>query len=967
MPAVTVYILIRIILLNAMKHIFHPFLLLLCFETTLSSAAFADNFSLISQGKGASLYLNKNENVVVHTAAEMFLSDMEAVSGNKPTEIKSPDNASIIVATVGKSKETDEWLKKENVSVKELLNQWEAFKVQVIQREKNPCLVILGSDARGTAYGILELSRIIGVSPWNWWADATPEKKNSLTLPEGYVNMQQPSVQYRGIFLNDEDWGLMPWSSKNFEQTSVKGQIGPETYAKIFELLLRLRANTIWPAMHECTVPFYFVDGTKEMADKYGIVMATSHCEPLMRNSAGEWDTSKYGDYNYLVNKEAITSYWTDRLKQIGQSENIYTIGMRGVHDGQMQGVKTLEEHTAALTNVFKDQRELLAKYVNPDVTKVPQVFVPYKEVLNVYNNGLKVPDDVTLMWCDDNYGYITRLSNEQERKRSGGAGVYYHISYWGRPHDYLWLCTTQPALIYTEMKRAWDYGARKLWILNVGDIKPAEYDIEFFMDLAWNVNSVRSNTISRHLDNWLIREFGSEAGKELTPIMNKYYQLADIRKPGFMGWSRVEESSVKDGKTPVIDTEFNPFVFGDELQKRADQYSALSEKVKEIAKKIPAEQQDAYFELVQYPACGAAAMNLKHLYAQKARLLARYNLLAANEYSFLSNHAYNEIAGLTQTYNHDIQKAKWNGMIDMKPRQLPVFQYPALPGQVSPQVNASALVWIEGDSIPLQSKQLSNLIPFVREADNQTFISLFSRGNKPVDWIIEKSPEWLKIEEQECGLRYEKRIIVSADWTKINKDYAGELLLSVDGEKYQFNIQAKNLAPGIMTEANGMIAWNASDYKSASKGTQVIEGLGHSAKAVSLPKNGELIYEVYTTTPGEVALRVALIPNHPINGGSIRYAVSVDNERPQVVAYETGFRSEPWKNNVLRNQSLNTTLHKINIPGKHTIRISALDPEVIVDQLMLDFQKGRKLYQIPIGIFNKYQTTKNAVHASSM
>ncbi|WP_321423756.1 glycosyl hydrolase 115 family protein [uncultured Bacteroides sp.] len=932
-----------------MKHIFRPFLLLFCFEATLFTPLFAEDFSLISKEKPATVYLNKNEKIVVHTALDLFLSDMSEVSGNKPTEISTLDNASIIVATVGKSKEADEWLKKQKVSAKELLNKWEAFKIQVIQRNGNPCLVILGSDDRGTAYGVLELSRIIGVSPWCWWADATPSKKNTLTLPEGYVNVQQPSVQYRGIFMNDEDWGLMPWSSKNFEQTFVKGQIGPKTYAKIFELLLRLRANTIWPAMHECTVPFYFVNGTKEMADKFGIVMATSHCEPLMRNSAGEWDAKKYGEYNYLTNKETITSYWTERLKNVGQSENIYTIGMRGVHDGQMQGVKTLEEHTAALTNVFKDQRELLAKYVNPDVTKVPQVFVPYKEVLNVYNNGLKVPDDVTLMWCDDNYGYITRLSNEQERKRKGGAGVYYHISYWGRPHDYLWLCSTQPSLIYTEMKRAWDYGARKLWILNVGDIKPAEYDIEFFMDLAWNVNNVQPNTISQHLDNWLTREFGSEAGKELTPLMNKYYKLADIRKPEFMGWSRVEEASVKGGKTPVIDSEFNPFAFGDELQKRADEYTALSERVKEIAKRIPTEQQDAYFELVQYPVCGAAAMNQKHLYAQKARLLARYNLLAANEYSFLSGHAYNEIAGLTQTYNHDIQKAKWNGMMDMKPRQLSVFQYPALPEKVTPQQGASALVWIEGDSIPMQSKSKANLISLVHKAGNHTFISLFSRNGNPVAWKVEKAPSWLKIEEQENGMQFEKRLIISADWAKVNSDCQGELFLSVDGEKYQFNIQAKNLAPGIMTEANGMIAWNAADYKSAAKGTQVIEGLGHSAKAVSLPKNSELIYEVYTTTPGEAALRVALIPNHPVNGGSIRYAISVDNEKPQVVAYETGFRSEPWKINVLRNQSLNTTLHKINIPGKHTIRISALDPEVIVDQLMLDFNKDRKFYKIPI------------------
>ncbi|MBP1594367.1 MAG: glycosyl hydrolase family [Bacteroidetes bacterium] len=598
-----------------MKHIFRPFLLFICCEATFSPL-FAEDFPLIMQGKTNTIYLNKNEKPVVQTAMDMFLSDMQEVSDKKPATENSLDNAAIVVATIGKSKETDEWLKKQSISTADIKNKWEAFKIEVFQKNNRSYLVVLGSDDRGTAYGILELSRIIGVSPWCWWADSAPAKKKSLNLPEGYVNVQQPSVQFRGIFLNDEDWGLMPWSSKNFEATPVKGEIGPKTYAKIFELLLRLRANTIWPAMHECTVPFYFVNGTKEMADKYGIVMATSHCEPLMRNSAGEWDSKRYGEYNYLTNKDSIISYWTERLKKVGQSENIYTIGMRGVHDGQMQGVKTINEYTQALKLVIKDQRDLLSRYVNTDVTKVPQVFVPYKEVLSVYDNGLQVPDDVTLIWCDDNYGYITRLSNEQERKRKGGAGVYYHISYWGRPHDYLWLCSTSPAQIYTEMKRAWDYGAQKLWILNVGDIKPGEYDTEFFMDLAWNINNVRPNTISRHLENWLTREFGSEAGSELTQLMDKYYQLADIRKPEHMGWSRVEEPSVPGNKTPVIDTEFNPFAFGDELQKRADEYTMLANRVKEIGEKIPVEQREAYFELVQYPVCSAAAMNHKLLYA---------------------------------------------------------------------------------------------------------------------------------------------------------------------------------------------------------------------------------------------------------------------------------------------------------------------------------------------------------------
>jgi len=263
-------------------------------------------------------------------------------------------------------------------------------------------------------------------------------------------------------------------------------------------------------------------------------------------------------------------------------------------------------------------------------------------------------------------------------------------------------------------------------------------------------------------------------------------------------------------------------------------------------------------------------------------------------------------------------------------------------------------LVWIEGDSIPLEIECPVNLITLVRGAGNQTFISLFNRSNKPTKWKVEKAPEWLKIKEIDTKLRFEKKLVVSADWKQISDDFLGICLLTVDDKMYQLNVCTQNIAPGIMTEANGMIACNAADYKSASKGTQVIEGLGHSAKAVSLPKNGEMTYDIYTTSTGEVSLKVALIPGHPVNGGDIRYAISIDDEKPQVISYKTGFRTEPWKINVLRNQSLNTTIHKINTPGKHTIRISALDPEVIVDQLMLDFKKGRKFYQIPV------ESTKN-------
>lgn len=951
--------------------------LLILFFFILSPIAKASSFPLITPNKPLHVYFDEKESAVVHTAVQLFSSDMETVSGIKPMQIKQIENLSVIIGTIGKSTEIDQLIRLKVISADKLQGKWEAFQIQVVQQEEQTLLVVAGSDSRGTAYGVLELSRLIGVSPWNWWADATPEKKSSLILPENYDNQQQPSVQYRGIFLNDEDWGLMPWSSKNYEPTTRKGEIGPKTYARIFELLLRLRANLIWPAMHEVTVPFYFVKGNKEMADKYGIVVGTSHCEPLMRNSAGEWDKQKYGEYNYLTNKVNICSYWEERLKETQNSENFYTIGMRGVHDGQMEGVKTLDEHTTALNQVIKDQRQLLSKYINTDVTKIPQAFVPYKEVLSVYDNGLSVPDDVTLVWCDDNYGYITRLSNPEEQKREGGAGVYYHVSYWGRPHDYLWLSTTQPALIYSEMKRAWDYNARKLWVLNVGDIKPAEYNMEFFLDMAWNIQSVSSNTVNLHLENWLSREFGSKVSQKVAPLMNEYYRLANIRKPEFMGWSRVEEASVKGGKTPVIDTEFNPFAFGDEIKRRVDCYSSIARKVSSIGNLIAPDKKDAYFQLVEYPIRGAAEMNRKLLFAQKARLYAKYQLPVANEYAELSRKAYQTICELTQHYNQEIQSGKWNGMMDMQPRKLPVFQPSDLPGEVLPSNSDKAVVWVENEQSPLYQETSTNIISkgkidsheqlplqkgtvnklplFVKAADNSTFISLFQQGISPLIWNVKGKPSWLIIEEEETGMKQEKRLYFKVDWTKVkNQTKKAIFTLVINKVSYTFSAEASTIEKGEYTvEQDRIIALNAADYSGEpSRVVQSTQGLGHSLKAMNLlpGKENALTYSIFTTSTGNAVLKVCLLPTHPVNGGDLRYAVSIDDETPQIVSYKTSFRSETWKINVLRNQSVNETHHQISKTGKHTIKLYALDAGVIVDQLMLDFNPERKFYEIPAG-----------------
>ncbi len=544
----------------------------------------------------------------------------------------------------------------------------EAFCLSV---QPDGTLSLLGSDAHGLAYGLLEISRLIGVSPWEWWADCTPRQRNDFTLPKGYLNRQAPAVEFRGIFINDEDWGLTPWATARdaVQPTTWKGEVGPRTHARIFELLLRLRANTLWPAMHDCTRPFFLTDGNREMAQQYGIYIGTSHCEPMACNVFGEWSVRGQGEYDYLSNSDNVKTFWESRVRETAGQPILYTLGMRGIHDGAMQGAKTVAEQKAVLERVFVDQRNMLMRHVNPDITQVPQVFIPYKEVLDIYNAGLSVPEDVTLMWCDDNYGYIHHMPTAKERARKGGNGVYYHVSYWGRPHDYLWLGTFSPALLLQQMLTAYENDVRKIWILNVGDIKPAEYQIELFMDLAWDggiakgqAETAHTSDYTTHLRRFLEREFGTGIARQVLPLLLDYYRLAYICKPEFLGGTRTEEANRKYWNT-VRDL---PWTL-QQMNSRLAAYERLEKAIEAIWPQLTTDRQDAFYQLVKYPVQACAEMNKKILLAQKAR----HNLAPWTD----SWQAYDSIATLTRQYNQGFHnQGKWMGIMDAAPRQRTVF-----------------------------------------------------------------------------------------------------------------------------------------------------------------------------------------------------------------------------------------------------------------------------------------------------
>ena len=611
---------------------------------------------------------------VVTIALRMFCDDMQQVTGQRPVASKQ----AVIRIVQGKGSD-------------------DGFRLSVNNKGQ---ILVEGHNGRGTAYGLLELSRMAGVSPWVWWGDVVPEKRTRLVFDEASQMEHVPSVAYRGIFINDEDWSLRNWAWKHYEQTGQFGAMGPKTYKAVFQLLLRLRANAIWPGMHTGTPGFFTIKGNKEMADSCGILIGTSHCEPLLRNNVAEWDHAQRGAYNYITNREQVQQYWIERLKEVKGSEEFFTIGMRGIHDGSMEGVKTKEEKLQGLQQVIDDQRELIRKYYNKNVEQVPQVFIPYKEVLEIMESGLRVPDDVTLMWCDDNYGYMTRLSDAEQQKRSGGGGVYYHLSYWGRPHDYLWLTTTQPGLVYSEMKAAYDHNARRLWIVNVHDPKVAAYDLEFFLDMAWDIESItpapqggrqreaKSMTIEQHLERWLCTQFGEQAGQKLFPAMREFYRLCGIRRPEFMGWTQVEldKKLYPRGRSQVIDTEFTN-EFGNELDRYQGRYAHIATIVSEAEKTIRPELRDAFFAHVKYPVLAAKAMADKMLYAQKARskflgqtdkaMEGRQDYMEQNAAASMA--AYRTIQQLTRHYN-EMRGGKWKGIMNMMPRDLNVFNPPILP-----------------------------------------------------------------------------------------------------------------------------------------------------------------------------------------------------------------------------------------------------------------------------------------------
>jgi hypothetical protein len=612
----------------------------------LATAPTPDDFPLAASGAAAPLLLEPGLDPAVVRAASDLAADLARVSGATAVTLSAAPpsaRAIVLVGIAGQSPLLDRLAAAGKLDLRALAGAWESFVIQTVAQPFpgiDQALVIAGSDRRGAIFGLYEISSAIGVSPWHWWADVPPAHRDSLVLAAGTHRFGPPSVKYRGIFLNDEDWGLQPWAARTFDPEY--GDIGPKTYARVFELLLRLKANTLWPAMHACTRAFNSDPANARLADSYGIVMGSSHAEPMLRNNVREWAAPK-DDYNYLANRTGVRRYWEERVAANARFESIFTLGMRGIHDSSMVGPKTDAERIATLEQIFADQRALLAQHVAPTAERVPQVFCAYKEVLELYRQGLRVPDDVAIVWPDDNFGYIRNFASPAERARSGGFGVYYHVSYLGRPLSYLWLCTTPPALIWEEMRKAYDHGADRLWIVNVGDLKPAEIPTEFFLQMAWDIGRWTPETLPSFLADWALRNFGPDNAAAIAALLADYYRLNFPRKPEHLQWWLPKEPYKP---SPLTDSE---------AQARLAAFADLRERAEKLRAAIPTAQQDAFFELVYYPLVGSALANERYFAGERGQL-------------DIAHAADTRLVAETRFFNEQVAGGKWRGFMNLEP-----------------------------------------------------------------------------------------------------------------------------------------------------------------------------------------------------------------------------------------------------------------------------------------------------------
>lgn len=609
----------------------------------VSPKAGKGSFTIVTKGKAANLWVDANDWPGVIRVAKDLQTDIARVSGANAAlthDVASAGKQTILVGTIGRSTLINRLVSEKKIDVSDVAGKWEAALVQVVANPLpglDSALVIAGSDKRGTIYGVYDVCEQMGVSPWHWFADVPPKQQKQLFVSAGRHLIGPSAVKYRGIFINDEGPALMTWARKKY------GELNHGMYTNVFELILRCKGNYLWPAMWDNS---FATDDplNAKLADEYGVVISTSHHEPMMR-AWKEWKSAGNGPHtwDYAKNDVKLREFWTEGLRRTKDHEKVITLGMRGDGDEPMSET----ESVALLERIVADQRKMIGEIINPNVEQVPQVWALYKEVQGYYERGMRVPDDVILLWCDDNWGNIRRLPTAEERNRGGGAGVYYHFDYVGGPRNYKWINTVPLPKVWEQMNLAWHYGATNLWIVNIGDIKPQEVPLEFFLSLGWNPNAWTKDNLDVYLRRWAEREFGAKHATDIADIVAKYAKYNGRRKPELL----------------------EPGTFSLNNYGEADRVLAewqdITQRAEKIYAKLPKESRDAFYQLVLYPTKASAVVNELYIAVAKNRALAKENDPRANAFAKRARELFAEDQAMSDYYNNTLAGGKWKHMMD--------------------------------------------------------------------------------------------------------------------------------------------------------------------------------------------------------------------------------------------------------------------------------------------------------------
>ncbi|USP76328.1 glycoside hydrolase family 115 protein [Curvularia clavata] len=893
-----------------------------------------------------------------------------SVDGSKAAN--SSSKGTIIVGTIGNSSLIDGLIASGQLDVSEIEGQWEAYVSAVVQNAGNmsgEALVIAGSDRRGAIYGIYDVSEQIGVSPWHWFADVPAKKANSIYLLKTTKVQKSPSVKYRGFFINDEAPALTGWANDRYPISPYGAPFGAQFYSKVFELLLRSKANYLWPAMWN---GMFNVDDPRNqpLADEYGIVMGTSHTEPMVR-ATQEWSKVAKGaesGWSWATNNATLYDYFMEGAKRAAPYENVVTVGMRGYHDTAMSA----DVQTGVLEAVVEAQQDILTK-VHGNASEVPQMWCLYKEVQDYFEAGMKVPDWVTLLWTEDNWQNIRRLPVGDEKKRSGGAGVYYHFDYVGDSRNYKWQDTIQLQKTYDQMRLAKDRDADRIWIVNVGDIKPAEIAISHWFDIAYDIDAYDETSVPEWLAGFAARNFGSEYAQDISDILDEYGTLSNMRK---FEW--VEPSSFS-----VLNYEEADHILA--------RWTAIAEKANAINDALPAEQRPAFYQIVlnRVLAGGnhvaiqiAGARNI--IYAQQGRNSANVWMQRVID-GMMKDH------NLTKMY-HTMLNGKWNHMMDQT--HLGYQGYWQQPMRQSTPDLRWVQVWerslagdmgihVEGSNASIpgddmyhgnsgNSLTLQNMTPFTPKR----WLEISHRGTEEYSWNISADP-FITLSQSKGTMKPndpDVRVYVDVDWSKVSDGFGAQSTLNFSSStdfgtaggkpKVTFMVNKTSIPSDFTSgfvESAGQLAFEAAHYTRSTPGSanlsyRVLPKYGRTLSAVKLADNLaegldassapslEYDFVTFTSLPKEKGLNVTLIltPTHNINPKKpLAYIAQVD-DKPQVRRQYVIDQPQPnfpvnWGTAVADSAWYNTTNHGALAPGKHTLKLWLVEANVVLQKVVLD------------------------------